>query len=104
MPRAERVGVAAGRRLQRALEVVDDRQQLEQHVGGGVLRQLAALALDPLAVVVEVRGRAEELLLQRVAFASAAQPGPRRRLPRVAAPAASDCSAVVSSSAAVASM
>ena len=27
---AERVGVAAGRRLQRALEVVDDRQQLGQ--------------------------------------------------------------------------
>ena len=62
------LGVTAGRRLQRTLEVVDDWQQLEQHVGGCVLRQLAALALDPLAVVVEVRDRAEELLLQRVAF------------------------------------
>jgi hypothetical protein len=44
------------------------RQQLEQHVGGRILRLLAPFALDPLAIVVEVRHRAQELFLQRVAF------------------------------------
>ncbi len=38
-------------------------------VGAGVLGQLAALAIDPLAVVVELGGGPQQAILQRVLFA-----------------------------------
>ena len=59
-----------GRRLNRALEVVHDRQKLGQDVRLHVVGQLAAFALDSLAVVVEFGGRAEQTVLERVLLAA----------------------------------
>jgi hypothetical protein len=74
------VGFPRRRRLQRALEVVDDRQEAGQHVGADVVGELAALALHALAVVVELGGRAQQPFLQRVAL-------PARGLEAVGSPA-----------------
>ena len=65
---AQRVGVR-GRRLQGALEVVHDRENLGQDVRLRVVGKVAPFAVDPLAVVVELGRRAEQAVLQRVLFA-----------------------------------
>ena len=52
-----RVGLRAAalrRDGQSALEVVDERQQLQEQILGGRPRELRALALDPPSVVVEL--------------------------------------------------
>ena len=76
------VGVAPAGRLQRALEVVDDRQQVGEDVGAGVLGQLAAFAFDALAVVVELGRGPQQPVLQRILFAAqrlACRPARSRR-------------------------
>ena len=65
------IGVAAfaGVDRQRAVEVVDDEQQLEQQIGDRLVGLLAALALDALAVVVELGGLAQQPIVVVVALA-----------------------------------
>ena len=54
--------------LQRALEIVDDRQQILHEVDGGELRRVFALAIDALAIVIELRGLAQQPILEAVPF------------------------------------
>ena len=61
-----RSGSSSADGLQRALEVVDDRQQLGDHLAGRVFGQIAPLAVHALAVVVELGGRAQQAILQAV--------------------------------------
>ena len=79
---AVRVGIAAGRRLQRALEVVDDRQQLVERSATARIRLVAPLAFDALAIVVEFGGGAQQPVLQRVLLAAQLVASRRRRLGR----------------------
>ena len=60
--------LAAGIGLERALEVVDERQQLAEQIGGGRLGLRLPLALGAPAVVVELRGLAQQQILELVAF------------------------------------
>ena len=60
--------IGCRRRGERALEVVDERQHVLQQLGRGVLGQLAALAIDALAVVVELGRRAQQPVAVIVAF------------------------------------
>ena len=59
---------SARRRRQRALEVVDHRQQVADQIGRDASDQLAPLAFGALAVVVELGGGAEQPVLQLVAL------------------------------------
>ena len=63
------LGVGADRRLERALEVVDDRQQILDGVSRGGVGLVAALAIDALAIVVELGRRPQQAILQRVLLA-----------------------------------
>jgi hypothetical protein len=56
-------------RRQRAFEIVDDRQELANHVGRDVLGEIAAFAVRALPIVVEFGRRAEEAVAEFVAFA-----------------------------------
>jgi hypothetical protein len=76
------VDVAAARCLQRALEVVDDRQKITECVRRERLGLFAPIALDPLAVVVELGRRAKQAILERVLFAAQRLEG-RLRLARL---------------------
>ena len=67
-PLRNAIGFRWSRRLQRALEIVEDRKQLEQHVGRREFRKLAPLAVDALPVVVELGGCAQQPVLQGVLF------------------------------------
>src|SRR4026207_1629534 len=58
------------RRLQGALEVVQNRQELRKDVALDVVGEIAAFAVDALAIVVEFGGRAEKAVLQRVLLAA----------------------------------
>ena len=58
---------------QRALQVVDERKQLFDQVGGRRLRQRLALALGALAEVVELRGLAQQEVLYSSRCRSAAE-------------------------------
>ena len=58
------------RRLERALEVVDDRQQILDGVSLGGVRLVAALAFDALAVVVELGRRSQQAILERFLLAA----------------------------------
>ena len=60
------LGAGAGIGAQRALEVVHDRQQVLEHRRGRALAGLAALALDALAVVVELGRRAQQAIVELV--------------------------------------
>ena len=62
-------GLAAGIDGERAVEVVDDEQQLQQEIDHGLVGLLAALALDAFAVVVELRALAHPAILEIVALA-----------------------------------
>ena len=59
--------VAADR--ERAIEIVDHQQELLQDVDDRLVALLAPLALDPLAVVVELGALAEPAILEVVALA-----------------------------------
>jgi hypothetical protein len=74
------IDVAAARRLQRALEVIDDRQKIAECVRRERLGPFAPIALDPLAVVVELGRRAKQAVLERVFFAAQRLEGRLRRL------------------------
>ena len=65
-----RYASAAGSGLdaERALEVVDDRQQILEQRGGRAFARLAPLALDPLPVVVELGRQAQQAVVIFVAF------------------------------------
>src|SRR5262249_10877721 len=56
------------RRLERALEVVEARDQLAEEGGHGFLARLLAVALRAPPVVLEVRAPAQELVAQLVAL------------------------------------
>jgi hypothetical protein len=57
-----------GRGGQGAIEVVGDRQHVVDHVRGGPIDHLLAIAIDALAEVVELGGLAEQAIEQLVAF------------------------------------
>ena len=64
----ERLRLRRRRRGERAIEVVDDRQQVAEHVGRRPFDHVLAIALDALAEVVELGGLAEQAIVQIVAF------------------------------------
>ena len=59
----------AGVDRQGAVEIVDDQEQFFQEVGDPLIRLLATLAVDPLAVVVELRGFPQPAVVEIVALA-----------------------------------
>jgi hypothetical protein len=65
-------GVGAGtvidRHAEGAIEIVDDRQDVAEHVGSGRFGPVAALLVGALAVVVELGGHAQQPIVQVVAF------------------------------------
>ena len=67
---AVRVAAVAGLDRQRAVEVVDDEQQLLQQIDDGLVGLLAALALDALAIVVELGRLAQPPIVVVVALAA----------------------------------
>ena len=66
---AVRRAAVAGVHRQRAIEIVDDEQQISQQVDDRLVGLLAALALDALAVVVELGGLAQQAIVVVVALA-----------------------------------
>ena len=56
------------RRVEGAIEIVDDRQQIADHVRGRPFDHLLAIAIDALAEVVELGGLAEQAIVEIVAF------------------------------------
>ena len=60
---AVRGAAVAGVDGQRAVEIVDDEQQLQQQIDDRLVGLLAALALDALAVVVELGGLAQPAIV-----------------------------------------
>ena len=60
--------VGAGVGLERALEIVDERQQIPHDVGGDRLGHALPIALDALAVVVELGGLAQQPIVEVVAL------------------------------------
>ena len=67
---AVRVRLRPGLHRQRAIEVVDDRQQRVKEIDDRIVGLLAPLAIDALAVVVELGGRAQPLVVEIVALAA----------------------------------
>src|SRR5262245_6199025 len=57
-----------GQRSERALEVVEDGQDLEDQRLDRILPEFVPLAIDPLSIVVEIRGRAEPRIVEAVAL------------------------------------
>ena len=64
--RTGRLGAGVG--LERPVHVVDEREQFLEQIRGGRFRQLDPLALDPLAVVVELGGLAQQPIVVVVAL------------------------------------
>ena len=60
--------LAAGIGLERALEVVDQRQQLAEQIGGSGFGLRLPLALGAPAVIVELRGLPQQQILELVAL------------------------------------
>jgi hypothetical protein len=67
---AEGFGIVARRRLQRAFEVVDDRQQAGECACRRGLGLIASIPIDPLAIVIELRGGSQQSILQLVLLAA----------------------------------
>ncbi len=65
----EPLGLGARRRLQGALEVVDDGQQVADRIRGRRFSLLASVAVNTLAVIVELGGCAKQAVLQSVFLA-----------------------------------
>ena len=74
---AVRLRAVAGLDGERQIEVVDDEQQILQQIDDRLVGLLAALALDALAVVVELGGLAQQAIVEVVALALRAPSGVR---------------------------
>ena len=66
-------------RAERALEIVEQRQDVEEQIRVGEFAQLAAFLLDAAAVVIELGALAEQQVLELVALGAQLVECPRRR-------------------------
>ncbi len=57
------VAVACFQARQRSLEIIDDREKLQQHVVSAALIELAAFALNPFAVILKLGLSPEQLII-----------------------------------------
>ena len=74
----ERLRFRRRRRREGAIEIVDDRQQIADHVGRRPFDHVLAIAIDALAEVVELGGLAQQAIVADRRVPSAARAAARR--------------------------